>query len=222
MTPTRNPTSGRTPLNRERVLLAGVALADQFGIAALSMRKLGEVLGVEAMSLYNHVRNKDELLDAMVDRVFSEIELPSGDDWKDAMRRRAISTREALTRHRWAIVLMQSRTSPGPATLAHHNAVIGSLRRGGFSLVMTAHAFSVIDSYIYGFAQQEASLPFDTADEAAEVAVTALKDVFPENYPYLSELAVDHVMQPGYSYGDEFEFGLDLILEGLDRARDSN
>src|SRR5882762_9372418 len=131
--PTKPATALRTPLSRERVLRSAVAFADHSGIASLSMRKLGDALGVEAMSLYNHVANKDELLDAMVDLVFSEIDLPSrGADWKTAMRQRAVSARQALSRHPWAIALMESRTSPGPATLRHHDAVIGSLREAGF------------------------------------------------------------------------------------------
>src|SRR5216683_410890 len=219
--PTKPATETRTPLSRERVLRAAVAMADESGIGALSMRKLGEALGVEAMSLYNHVANKDDLLDGMVDLVFSEIDLPSGGaDWKTAMRQRAISARGVLSRHRWAIGLMESRTSPGSATLRHHDAVIGSLREGGFSIEMAAHAFSVLDSYIYGFALQEASLPFETAEETAEVAEMIFKQLPPEEYPYLTELTVEHVLQPGYDYGNEYEFGLDLILEGLERARD--
>jgi AcrR family transcriptional regulator len=183
------------------------------------MRKLGETLGVEAMSLYNHVANKDELLDGMVDLVFGEIELPFGTDWKVAMRERAVSARKALSRHRWAIALMSSRTSPGAATLRHHNAVIGSLRGAGFSVEMAAHAFSALDSYIYGFALQEASLPFDTEEETAEVAEMISKQFRPDEYPHLTELTVEHVLKPGYAYGAEFEFGLDLILDGLERAR---
>jgi AcrR family transcriptional regulator len=209
----------RTPLSRERVLRAAVDFADQNGRGSLSMRKLGEALGVEAMSLYNHVANKDELLDGMVDLVFGEIDLPSsGADWKTAMRRRAVSVRQALSRHRWAIGLMESRTSPGPATLRHHDAVIGSLRAAGFSVEMAAHAFSVLDSYIYGFALQEASLPFETGEETAELAQAILKQMPPDEYPHLTELTVEHILQPGYDYGNEFEFGLNLILDGLARA----
>jgi AcrR family transcriptional regulator len=210
------------PLNRERVLRAAVALADESGTGSLSMRKLGDALGVEAMSLYNHVANKGDLLDGMVDFVFSEIDLPAGGaDWKTSMRQRAISVRHALARHPWAIGLMESRTSPGPATLRHHDAVIGSLRQGGFSIEMAAHAYSVLDSYIYGFALQEASLPFDTAEETADVAEMIFKQLPPDEYPYLTELTVEHVLQPGYDYGNEYEFGLDLILDGLERARDT-
>ena len=214
------PAEARMPLSRERVLRAAVAFADESGIGSLSMRKLGEALGVEAMSLYNHVANKDELLDGMVDLVFSEIDLPSpGVDWKTAMRQRAVSARQALSHHPWAIGLMESRTSPGPATLRHHDAVIGSLREAGFSIEMAAHAFSVLDSYIYGFALQEASLPFHTAEETAEVAQMILEQLPPDEYPYLTELTVEHVLRPGYDYGNEYEFGLDLILDGLERAR---
>jgi len=209
----------RTRLSRERVLAGAVAFADERGIESLTMRKLGEALGVEAMSLYNHVANKDELLDGMVDIVFGEVGLPSGGvDWKTAMRLRAVSARQVLSRHRWAIGLMESRTSPGPATLRHHDAVIGCLRGAGFSVEMAAHAFSVLDSYVYGFALQEATLPFETAEQTAEVAEMILSSLRPGEYPHLTELAVEHVLKPGYDYGNEFEFGLDLILDGLELA----
>ena len=209
----------RTRLTRERVLAAAVARADDGGIASVSMRRLGEDLGVEAMSLYTHVKGKDDLLDGMVDAVFTEIELPTdGTDWRTAMRLRAISARTVLRRHPWATPLMQSRTSPGPATLRHHDTVIGTLRKAGFSVALTAHAFAALDSYIYGFALQEAALPFDTAEEAAEVGGTMFARMPEGAFPHLTELTVEHVLQPGYDYGDEFEFGLDLILDGLERA----
>ena len=213
----------RTPLSRERVLRTGVTFADQNGIASLSMRKLGEALGVEAMSLYNHVANKDALLDGMVDLVFGEIDLPAGGaDWKPAMRERAQSARQALQRHPWAIALMSTRISPGPATLRHHNAVIGSLRAAGFSVAMTAHAFSALDSYIYGFALQEATLPLgDTEEETVEVAQAMMAQVPADEYSHLTEFTTEHVLRPGYDYGDEFEFGLDLILDGLEKIRDA-
>ena len=212
-------TAGRPPLNRQRVLQAAVDLVDTGGIESLTMRKLGEALGVEAMSLYNHVANKGDLLAGMVDVVFGEIDLPpTGGDWKEAMRRRACSVREALGRHRWAIGLMESRTSPGPATLRHHDAVLGCLRGAGFSLEMTAHAYALLDSYIYGFALQEASLPFDNAEETVEVAQDILGQFGTDEYPHLTELAVEHVLKPGYAFAEEFEIGLDIILDGLDRA----
>jgi AcrR family transcriptional regulator len=223
MTSTTPVVAPRTPLNRDRVLRAAVAFADEHGIASLSMRKLGDVLGVEAMSLYNHVANKSELLDGMVDVVFGEIALPAGgSDWRAAMRRRATSARDVLARHRWAIGLMEPRTSPGPASLRHHDAVIGNLREGGFSIEMAAHALSVLDSYIYGFALQEANLPFDTGAESAKLAQTILLDFPSDEYPHLTELTVEHVLRPGYDHGDEYEFGLDLILDGLERARDTS
>ncbi|MCZ2838268.1 TetR/AcrR family transcriptional regulator [Modestobacter sp. VKM Ac-2985] len=209
----------RAPLDRGRVLRAAVALAGETGIESLSMRKLGQALGVEAMSLYHHVSNKVDLLDGMVDLVFGEVDLPAtGVGWKPAMRRRAVSMREALSRHRWAIGLMDSRTAPGQATLAHHDAVIGCLRGAGFSVGLTAHAFSAIDSYVYGFALQERSLPFETAEQTAELAEEMLAQFPPGAYPHLVELATAHVLQPGYDYGEEFEFGLDLVLDGLERA----
>ena len=220
---TKPATKPRSPLGRERVLLAAVAFADEHGIASLSMRRLGDVLGVEAMSLYNHVANKDELLDGMVDLVFSEIDLPvGGADWKTAMRERAQSARQALRRHPWAIALMSTRTSPGPATLRHHDAVIGTLRAAGFSVALTAHAFSALDGYIYGFALQEATLPSgDTEEETAEVAQMMMAQVPADEYPHLTEFTVEHILQPGYDYGDEFGFGLDLILDGLEKTREA-
>jgi AcrR family transcriptional regulator len=209
----------RLPLTRERVLAAAVALADRGGIGSLSMRKLAQELGVEAMSLYHHVANKDDILDGLVDVVFGEIDLPSGDEgWKAAMRRRALSAREALRRHPWATGLMDSRPTPGAANLRHHDAVLGVLRGAGFSLELAAHAYSLLDSYIYGFALQEASLPFHTSEEAAQVAQAIMAEFPASEYPHLTEIAVDHVLQPGYDYGNEYLFGLDLILDGLEQA----
>ncbi len=215
-------TRPRPPLSRERVVLEAVALADENGIAALTMRRLADRLDVEPMSLYHHVASKDEILDGMVDVVFREIELPSTQaEWKAAMRQRASSARDALRRHPWAVGRMESRATPGPATLRHHDAVIGCLRHAGFTVEMTAHAFSAIDSYLYGFAMQELNLPFTTPEETAVMAVTFL-DQFPTaQYPHLAELTTEHVLQPGYDYGDEFEYGLDLVLDGLERARRS-
>jgi AcrR family transcriptional regulator len=212
----------RIPLNKQRVLRAAVALADRGGVRSLSMRKLAQELGVEAMSLYHHVANKDDILDGIVDVVFSEIDLPSGEaDWKAAMRQRAISAREALLRHPWATGLMESRSTPGPATLRHHDAVLGILRTAGFPVELAAHAFSVLDSYIYGFALQEANLPFQTSEELATMADTILGHLPADEYPHLTEMTVEHVLQPGYDYGNEYLFGLELILDGLDRARDA-
>ena len=206
-------------LTRERILRAAIRLADRDGIESLSMRKLGHKLGVEAMSLYNHVRNKVDMLDGMVDVVFGEIDLPaSGVDWRTAMRTRAISARQALLRHPWAIGLMESRATPGPATLRHHDAVLGSLRTAGFSLEMAAHAYSILDGYIYGFTLTELTLPFSNPEDVKKVAGNILQGFRGGEYPYLAEMAVDRAMKPGYNYGDEFEFGLDLILDGIKRV----
>ncbi len=209
----------RAPLSRERVLRAAVKLADRDGIESLSMRKLGQELGVEAMSLYNHVSNKEEILDGLVDAVFAEIELPTpGVDWAEAMRRRAVSAREALKRHPWALGLLESRVQPGPANLRHHDAVLGSLRTAGFSIEMSAHAYSVLDSYIYGFTLNELALPLATRQDVTEVAGNIVRESPAGEYPYLTEMAIEHVMKQKYDYGDEFEFGLELILEGLKKA----
>jgi AcrR family transcriptional regulator len=217
--PPNDPGTGRRRLSRERVLRTAVALADAGGIESLTMRRLGQQLGVEAMSLYKHVANKEDLLDGMVDRVFAEIDLPApGTEWRTAMRTRAISARNALTRHAWAPPLMQSRTAPGPATLHHHDTVIGTLRAAGFSVALAAHAFSALDAYVYGFALQQRSLPFDTLEEAQEVGRQMFARMPPGAYPHLTELTVEHILQPGYDYGDEFEYGLDLVLDGLQRA----
>ena len=207
----------RLPLSRERVLQAALVLADTGGIDSLSMRRLAQELGVKAMSLYNHVTDKDDILDGIVDMVFGEIAVPSElEDWQEIMRVRANSVHQALLRHPWASPLMQSRTNPGPATLRHHDAVIGSLRAAGFTIHLAAHAFSVIDSYIYGFAQQQQNLTYTTAEDAAAVAQDILGHLPPDTYPHLAELIVEHVLQPDYDYSREFGFGLDLILGGLD------
>ena len=212
-------TRPRHRLSRERVLRTAIRRADQGGLEALSMRTLAEELEVAPMALYRHVANKDDLIDAMIDVIFSEIGLPSGGaDWKTAMRQRAVSLRDVLARHRWAIGLMESRRSPGPANLRHHDAVIGRLRAAGFDVRMAAHAYSLLDSYIYGFALTKMNLPFQTAEQVADVAQSMLEP-FPVNeYPNLVEFLSEHVMQPGYDYGDEFAYGLELILEGLETA----
>lgn len=213
-------TTGRRRLDRDTVLRAAVALADEVGLAALSMRKLGEAVGVEAMSLYNHVANKEDLLDGMVDLVFAEFSLPEvGEDWKEAMRRRGHSARAVLRAHPWAIGLLETRTSPGPATLTHHDAVLGCLRSAGFSIELAGHAFAILDAFTYGFAMQEATLPFDGGDETAELAEQMVAAMPVDEYPHLVEFATERAMRPGYDFADEFPYGLDLVLDGLERAR---
>jgi AcrR family transcriptional regulator len=201
------------------VLGCAVAIADEKGLGALTMRSLAQALGVKPMSLYHHVANKDAILDGIVDMVFAEMELPSaGGDWRAELTRRAGSARSVLRRHPWAITLMESRSAPGPATLRHHDAVLGTLRGAGFSVPMTAHAYALLDAYVYGFAVQEAALPFDK-DTAPEVTEAIAAQFSAEEYPHLVELAVEHALQPGYDFGDEFEFGLGVILDALAAAR---
>src|SRR5918992_4104048 len=214
-------TETRVPLSKERVLHAAVALAARDGIESLTMRKLAEELGVGAMSLYYYVPNKEELIDGMVDIVFGEIEPPTDVDWKTAMRRRAISTRDALNRHRWAVGLMESRRTPGPASLRLREAILRCLREAGFSIEMTIQAYSVQDAYIYGFALQEKSLPFESAEESAAVAEEHARRLaaFAEEFPYLAEVVAGHVAKVGYDFTEAFEYGLDLILDALEQRR---
>jgi AcrR family transcriptional regulator len=219
--PTRPPNrlpSERVPLSRDRVLRAAVAVADRAGIGALTIRSLATELGVKPMTLYYHVANKEEILDGIVEVVFTEIDLPDVDgDWRSEMTRRARSARAVLRRHPWAIALLESRTSPGPSTLRHHDATIGTLRRAGFSITQTAHAYALLDSYVYGFAVQEASLPFEGPESVSGVAEPMMQQFAAGEYPHLVELATEVVLQPGYDFGDEFEFGLGLILDALSR-----
>jgi AcrR family transcriptional regulator len=215
-TQTTEPAQRRAPLSRERVLQTAIRLADEGGLESLTMRRLGQELGVEAMAMYHYFANRDQIVDGIVDLVFAEIELPSDDgDWKAAMRRRAISLRDVLLRHRWAIGLMESRRKGGPANLRHHDAVIASLRAGGMDIPMAAHAYSLLDSYIYGFALTKMTLPFDTGEEIAEVAQGLRQSFDLSEYPHLVEM-MGHALEPGYDFGDEFEYGLDAILDSLE------
>ena len=215
--PVPKPARDREPLTRDRVLSGAVTVADRSGaVAGLTIRSLAEELGVRPMSVYHYVANKDEILDGIVDVVFGEIELPSEDgSWRDEMARRARSARHVLRRHPWAIGLMESRTAPGPATLRHHDSVLGTLRAAGFSREMTAHAYALIDSYTYGFALQESGLPFDGPDTVPDVAEPIMERCATGDYPHMVEMATHHYLRPGYDFGDEFEFGLTLILDGL-------
>jgi AcrR family transcriptional regulator len=203
------------------VLQAAIRVADRGGLQAITMRAVAQELGVEAMSLYHHVSNKDAILDGVVDMVFAAIELPGvdGGGWRPAIRARAVSAREVLSRHSWALGLMDSRRNPGPATLRHHDAVLGVLREAGFTLPMAAHAVSLIDSYVGGFVLQEANLPVAPSRGIEEVAGGILEHLPAEEYPHLTEMIVDHALQPGYDHSSEFTFGLDLILDALEARR---
>jgi len=213
------PPEKRVRLSRDRVLQGAVTVADIGGVDSLTMRSLAQQLGVKPMAIYHYVANKSEIIDGIVDLVYGEIELPSlGGDWRNEMERRAHSARQVLRSHPWAIPLLQSRTNPGPATLRHHDAVIGALRGAGFSMSMTAHAFALLDSYIYGFALSEESLPINGPETVAEVAESMMLQYLTQDYPNLGEFSTEHILQPGYDFGAEFGFGLDLILDGLSRS----
>lgn len=211
---------GRRPrLTRERVVQAALSVADSGGLGSLTIRSLAKELGTKPMSVYYHVANKDEILAALVDLVFEEIRLPvPGRGWRSELRGRAQSARDVLARHRWAIGLLESRRDPGPANLRHHDAVIATLHAAGFSDAMTAHAYALLDSYVYGFALQEASLPFTGADTVADVAEPIVARMAAGAYPHLLRMATSYYLRPGYDFGDEFGFGLDLVLDGLERS----
>ena len=203
-------------MTREAILNAAVALADERGIDALSMRKLAETLGIEAMSLYNHVKNKDDLLDGMVDAVVHEIELPATHiEWKASMRQRAISAHEMLMRHPWASILIVSRINIGPAMLRYADASMGCLRAAGFSYALADHAINAIDSHIYGFTLLKSNFPIEEKEYAK--AAEQLLPMFPAStYPHARGWA-EEVISGRHSGINEFTFGLDLILDGLER-----
>ena len=212
----RRSNPGRPRLSRERVVDAATALADEKGVHGITMRAIASRLGVEAMSLYNHVPGRESILDEMVDAVFREIDLPNPSiDWRPAIRDRAVSARSALRRHPWAVGLLDSRSKPGPATLRHHDAVLGALRRGGFSVAMSAHAVSMIDSYLYGFVLQESSLPFASTTEVGAVADNISSELPVDTYPHLIEMISEYARVHDYDFSAEFEFGLDHILDAL-------
>ena len=212
--------SARPALSRDRVVAEAMALADEQGLAALSMRALAGRLGVEAMSLYHHVAGKEALLDAMVDAVFGELHLPVvGGDWRAELRARSVSGRAVLLRHPWAVGLMDSRRTPGPENLRHHDAVLGCLAAQGFSLVAAGTAFALLDAHLYGFMQQEVSLPFESEADLAALGAEILGPEVRAAYPHFTAFAEGRAMQPGYSFGDEFEVTLDLVLGALDGLR---
>jgi AcrR family transcriptional regulator len=207
--------AGRRPrVSREQVLDAALALADEGGLSAVTMGSVGARLGVEAMSLYRHIGNKEEMLDGLVDRVFAEIEVPAdAPDWRQALRRRAISVHDALRRHPWAIGLMESRAQPGPATLGHHDEMLGLLFRAGFAGGRAVRVYNLLDSYIYGFALQEATLPFSSQEEMEAVSDQMLATMA-DAYPNLTSVQRE-LVGSGFVYSDEFEAGLDIILAAL-------
>ena len=206
--------SARPALSRERIVGAAVAVADRGGLEAVSMRQVGRELGVEAMSLYHHLRGKDDLLDALADWAFAEITLPaSGRPWRAEMVSRTSSARDVLRAHPWALGLLESRRNPGPALLRHHDAVLGCLRTQGFSVVLAAHAYSVLDSYVFGFVLTELNLPMEPGEDTEEFAAEI--ELLGEDYPHLVEMIGEMVVGRGYAYADEFTYGLDLVLDAI-------
>lgn len=219
MAPTNDGDQAPPGLTAQRVLEGAVALADRIGLEGLTMRRLAVELGVKPMAIYHHVPNKEAIIDGMVDLVFAEIDLPPDDeDWRTAIAHRARSARAVLARHPWATSLMETRTNPGPATLRHHDAVLGCFRSAGFSIEMTAHAYALIDAFIYGVALQEEGLPATSGHEMADLADAVTQQFAEGQYPHLVEFTVDHVLKPGYDFTAEFDFGLDLVLDGLAAA----
>jgi AcrR family transcriptional regulator len=207
------------PLSRERILRAALHLADEGGLEALSMRKLAQALGVKAMSLYNHVTNKDDMIDGIVDIVVAEIEVPSlAENWKTAMRRRAIAAYGVLLCHPWATMAIVSRINVGPAMLRYVDATLGCLREAGFSYEMTDHAWNAIDNHIYGFTLQELNFPIE-ASEYADTAASFISHIPADQYPYMNQLS-HYVIDGSYDGLHDFEFGLNLILDGLERLLD--
>lgn len=219
----RRPTTrstAREPLTRERVLRAAVELADEDGIDSLSMRRLGQRLGVEAMSLYNHVANKDDLHRGMVELVHAQIEPPPGGvGWKEAIRRTAVSSHQVLLRHRWACALSMRIASSSEPQMQWMEDVLRTFRAAGFSPDLTHHAYHAIESHITGFTLWLVSMPFETRKELVDLAQDFLRLIPADRYPYVVEHAHQHLEPPRPDGGTEFEFGLDLILDGLERLR---
>lgn len=211
----------RTPLNPDRVVAAAAAVADAGGLGAVSMRNVARELGVEAMSLYHHVAGKEALLDGLADWAFTQIHTPGpAAPWRAAMTERAHSARSVLAAHPWALGLLESRSDPGEAILRHHEAVLGNLRGNGFSVPLAAHAFSVLDAYVFGFVLTEVNLPFAPA-EGADAFIEGLGPPL-ERYPHLAEMANELVLGRDYAYGSEFGYGLELILDQLQARLDAS
>ncbi|MBN9605788.1 MAG: TetR/AcrR family transcriptional regulator [Actinomycetales bacterium] len=215
----QNGDGTRRPLDRDRIIDGAVALADEIGLEPLTIRRLAEHLGVRPMSLYHYVASKDDIVDGMVGRVFDEIERPDpAAPWKEAIRGRARSLRAALRRHPWAIPIMEGRRSPGADILDHHEAMVTAWLGTGFPLPLVAHGLAVVDAFVYGFALQEAALPLGEGGDLTDASDQIIAPLPAEKYPSLVRFTVEHVLQPGYDFGDSFEPGLDYLLDGIEHA----
>tara|TARA_B110001454_G_C12723340_1_gene436793 strand:- start:9914 stop:10576 length:663 start_codon:yes stop_codon:yes gene_type:complete len=205
-------------LNREKIIVAAIQLAKKDGLESLSMRKLASKLKIEAMSLYYHFKNKDQILSALVDHAFKLIDWkPDKNNWKTSARDRCVSLRKVLNANPWAVSLLDSRRNPGLETLKHHDQMLGLFRQNGFSLKLTAHAYAILDSYVFGFAVQENSLPVSNSDDIAEMSESIFSDMPPDFIPHMMEMTMNYYMKPGYSFAAEFDFGLDLVLDGIEK-----
>lgn len=205
----------RQPLTKKRILESAVRVADRGGLVAVSMRSVARQAGVEAMSLYHHVANKQAVLDALAGWAFEQIPLPAAEgDWRAEMAARARAAREVLSAHPWALGLLESRSNPAVAVLAHHNATLGSLRSGGFSVLLASHAYSLLDAYVFGFVLTEQNLPFEEGQDAEEFAVAL--EVPGDEFPHLAELIRERIIGGAYDFADEFEVGLEMILDQLE------
>lgn len=214
----KHKSAKRAPLNKDQIVLEAIRIADESGLEALSMRKLGKVLGVEAMALYHHFTSKEVLIDYMVDSIHAEIEIPQKtDEWKMVMRHRAISAVEAISKHRWAAPLMESRRNPGTASMQLIDATVKCLRKAGFSVDMVAHTLSLVDAYTFGFAQQ--LRPAETVEQSAQMGIDIMEHFPFDMYPHVGEFVTDHVVISGYRTMDEFYYGLDLLLAGISQIR---
>ena len=212
----------RAGLDRQRIIRGALELADEIGLEPLTIRRLAQHLDTKPMSLYHYVTGKEDILDGMVGEVFNQVERPHHDlPWKDAIVRRARSLRDVLKQHPWALPILESRMQPGPDILDHHEAVLETWMRSGLPLPMVAHGVAISDAFVFGFVLQETTLPLGgepgeggNLNEASDIIIAPLS---PEDYPSLTTFTADHVMRPGYNFGDSFGIGLGLILDGIER-----
>jgi AcrR family transcriptional regulator len=210
---------GRRPLDADRIVSAAVAIADREGIESLTIRRLAVELGTKPMTIYHHLSSKEKIVDGMVDQVYSSIHSPSTEGWwRDEIHRRCVSAAAVLADHPWAIPLMESSASPGPANLRHHDAMVACLRHGGFPMTTIIEVYTLLDSYVFGFALQQANLPFGADEELSELAASTMS-ALEDEYPHITELNRFLVGKPGFSFRDTFEIGLGILLDGLEPVR---
>lgn len=210
----------RDTLNQDRIVNAAIEIADAGGIGALTIRRLAAVLDTKPMTIYYHLPSKHHILDGMVDVIYSEIYAPTiENDWRSEVRRRSVSARKVLADHPWATALMESSETPGPANLRHHDEMVACLHHGGFPMGMVVEVYTLIDSFVFGFALQESNLPFASDTDLSDLARETIEPPR-ELYPHLAELNSHLMRRPGFSFRDTFELGLDILLAGLESAKE--